>query len=55
MIGAFLKLVKGMARVVYFQGAKFEDEPKPVPQKPQPPRNQPLVQQQGFGKPTIRR
>ena len=55
MIGAFLKLVKGMARVVYFQGAKFEDEPKPAPQKPQPPRNQPSVQPQSFGKPTIRR
>jgi hypothetical protein len=50
----FLRLVSGMARAIYFQGVKFEDEVKPKEGSAQP-KNQPAPQAQMGSKPRMRR
>jgi len=50
----FLKLVEVMARKIYFNGVKFEEEAKPK-EGPSQPKNQPAPHAQVGSKPRMRR
>lgn len=50
----FLKIVEAMARTIYFNGVKFEDEQKSK-EGPTQPKSQPAAQPQVGSKPKMRR